>query len=86
MDVPIALLAGRTTTTTATKENSDTTNTNMMMKKRDISMIACTRTRMNLLHALLSMGKDVCAKSSYSEEWSKREEMFGSMLAAESQK
>ena len=86
MDVPIALLAGRTTTTTATKENSDTTNTNMMTKKRDISMIACTRTRMNLLHALLSMGKDVCAKSSYSEEWSKREEMFGSMLAAESQK
>ena len=86
MDVPIALLAGRTTTTTATKENNDTTNTNLMTKKRDISMIACTRTRMNLLHALLSMGKDVCAKSSYSEEWSKREEMFGSMLAAESQK
>lgn len=86
MDVPIALLAGETTA--ATKETYDTTNTSMMMmtKKRDISMIACTRTRMNLLHALLSMGKDVCAKSSYSEEWLQREEMFGTILAAESQK
>jgi hypothetical protein len=84
MDVPIALLAGETIT--ATKENNDTTNKTSMMKKRDISMIACTRTRMNLLHALLTMGKDVCAKSSYSEEWLQREEIFGSILAAESQK
>jgi hypothetical protein len=88
MDVPIALLAGEPITA-ATKENNDTTNTTSMMmmkKKRDISMIACTRTRVNLLHALLSMGKDVCAKSSYSEEWLQREEIFGSILAAESQK
>jgi hypothetical protein len=84
MDVPIALLAGETIT--ATKENNDTTNKTSMMKKRDISMIACTRTRMNLLHALLTMGKDVCAKSSYSDEWLQREEIFGSILAAESQK
>jgi hypothetical protein len=81
IDVPIALLAA---TTTTTKENNNKTNTKM--KKRDISMIACTRSRMNLLHALLSMGKDVCANSSWSEEWSQREEIFGSVLAAESQK
>lgn len=49
-----------------------------------MAAIACTRTRMNLLHALLARGKDVCASSSLCEEWSGREEIFGSILAESS--
>ncbi|KAL3821771.1 hypothetical protein ACHAXA_000270 [Cyclostephanos tholiformis] len=53
--------------------------------KNDISAIASSRMRMNLLHAILSMGKDVCAGSRASEDWSQREDIFRVILE-ESQK
>ncbi|KAL3801877.1 hypothetical protein ACHAW5_003790 [Stephanodiscus triporus] len=53
--------------------------------KKDVSAIAGSIMRMNLLHAILSMGKDVCAGSRASEEWFRREEIFGGILE-ESQK
>ena len=46
-----------------------------------MSAIACSRMRMNLLHAILSRGKDVCgADSRASEDWSQREEIFRGIL------
>ena len=53
--------------------------------KNDMSAIASSRMRMNLLHAILSMGKDVCAGSRASEDWSHREDIFRGILE-ESQK
>jgi hypothetical protein len=38
--------------------------------KNDMSAITGSRMRMNLLHAVLSMGKDVCAGSGASKGWS----------------
>ena len=42
--------------------------------------IASSHMRMNLLHAVLSMGKDVCAGSCASEDWFQREDIFSGML------
>ena len=49
-------------------------------KRYDMSAIDSSRMRMNLLHAILSMGKDVCAGSSASEDWSEREDIFYGIL------
>ena len=46
-----------------------------------MSAVACSRMRMNLLHSVLSRGKDVCgADSRASEDWFQREEIFRGIL------
>ncbi len=46
----------------------------------NMSAIASSHMRMNLLHAVLSMGKDVCAGSCASEDWFQREDIFSGIL------
>ncbi|KAL7425321.1 hypothetical protein ACHAXH_007845, partial [Discostella pseudostelligera] len=44
------------------------------------SSLTSSRMRMNLLHAVLSMGKHVCAGSSLNNDWMEREQLFRGML------
>jgi hypothetical protein len=50
--------------------------------KNDMSAIASSCMRMNLLHAVLSMGKDVYAGSCPSKDWFQREDIFRGILDA----
>ena len=50
------------------------------LARDNMSAIASSHMRMNLLHAVLSMGKDVCAGSCASEDWFQREDIFSGIL------
>ena len=49
--------------------------------KNDLSFITSSRMRMNLLYTILSVGKDVCAKTIVNLDWSKKEQVFVKMLS-----
>jgi hypothetical protein len=50
------------------------------LARDNMSAIASSHMRMNLLHAVLSMGKDVCAGSCASEDWFQREDISSGIL------